>query len=95
MSGRKTTSARLENAAGAGARSLGHSEASPVDSTAFVKGQRLTMQSGPFRGLAGTLVEMLDRPRLILSLRLRRTSVLIEIEREWVIPSKTVKRSDR
>ena len=54
---------------------------------ALVRGERVTLCAGPLRGLAGTLVEIRSTLRLVVSVQLLQRSVLVEIERGWVVPS--------
>jgi transcriptional antiterminator NusG len=50
----------------------------------LVRGQRVTLQDGPLRGLSGTLMEVRKGLRLVVSVELLKRSVLAEIERDWV-----------
>jgi len=45
------------------------------------------MSDGPLKGLTGTLMEDRKGPRLVISVDLLRRSVLIEIDRDWVVSS--------
>ena len=49
-------------------------------------GQRVRIEAGPLFGLEGLLVEVRKSPRLLLSVALLQRSVLVEIDREWVMP---------
>jgi len=51
------------------------------------RGQHVRIHSGPLYGLEGLLVEVRRAPRLVLSIALLQRSVLVEIEREWVVCS--------
>lgn len=52
----------------------------------LVKGDRVVMQGGPFSGLSGTLMEVRNSLRLVVSVELLCRSVLVEIDRDWVAP---------
>lgn len=52
----------------------------------LVKGKRVMMSEGPLKGLSGTLIEVRKGLRLVISVELLRRSVLIEIDRDWVVP---------
>jgi transcription antitermination factor NusG len=61
---------------------------SPLLSEPFpdlVKGSRVMMSDGPLKGLTGTLMEVRKSFRLVISVELLRRSVLIEIDRDWVV----------
>jgi transcription antitermination factor NusG len=49
-------------------------------------GDRVQMRGGPFNGLAGTLMQVRNTLRLVVSLELLNRSVLVEIDRDWVVP---------
>jgi transcription antitermination factor NusG len=49
-------------------------------------GQRVMMTGGPLNGLTGTLASIRNTVRLVVSIELLCRSVLVEIDREWVIP---------
>lgn len=49
-------------------------------------GQCVMMSVGPLAGLKGTLITIRRDLRLILSVELLQRSVMVEIEREWVVP---------
>jgi transcription antitermination factor NusG len=64
-----------------------------VNSAAFaepfprlVRGDRVMMRGGPFNGLSGTLMVVRNSLRLVVSVELLGRSVLVEIDRDWVIP---------
>ena len=52
----------------------------------LVRGQRVLMRGGPFSGLTGTLTEVRNSLRLVLCVELLCRSVLVEIDRDWVVP---------
>ena len=52
----------------------------------LVKGDMVMMSGGPLKGLTGRLVEVRSSPRLVVSIDLLCRSVLVEIDRDWVIP---------
>jgi len=51
----------------------------------IVPGEAVTMSDGPLKGLSGTLMEVRKGLRLVVSVQLLRRSVLIEIDRDWVV----------
>jgi transcription antitermination factor NusG len=51
----------------------------------LVKGEQVMMSDGPLKGLTGTLMEVRKGLRLVISVELLRRSVLIEIDRDWVV----------
>ena len=53
----------------------------------LVAGDQVTMSAGPLTGLTGTLVEIKNGIRLVLSVQLLNRSVLVEIDRDWVTPA--------
>jgi transcription antitermination factor NusG len=64
-----------------------------VNSAAFaepyphlVRGDRVMMRGGPFNGLSGTLMVVRNSLRLVVSVELLGRSVLVEIDRDWVVP---------
>ena len=64
-----------------------------VNSTAFaepyphlVRGDCVMMRGGPFNGLSGTLMVVRNRLRSVISVELLGRSVLVEIDRDWVVP---------
>lgn len=52
----------------------------------LVKGQRVMMTEGPLNGLTGTLTNIRNSLRLVVSVELLCRSVSVEIDREWVVP---------
>jgi transcription antitermination factor NusG len=52
----------------------------------FVRGNRVVMSHGPLQGLMGTLMEVRSGYRLVISVQLLCRSVLVEINRDWVVP---------
>jgi transcription antitermination factor NusG len=63
----------------------------------LVRGQRVVVTDGPLKGVAGTLMQVRNGIRLVISIELLRRSVQVEIERDRVIPSepKAIKLSGR
>ncbi|HYM08915.1 MAG TPA: UpxY family transcription antiterminator [Terriglobales bacterium] len=53
----------------------------------LVTGERVMLTRGPLSGLTGILVGIRNGLRLVISVELLRRSVLVEIERDWVVPS--------
>lgn len=53
----------------------------------LIRGQRVRMSDGPLAGLHGTVIEIRNTLRLILSVTLLQRSVLVEIDRDWVAPA--------
>ena len=51
----------------------------------IVPGEAVTMRDGPLKGLSGTLMEVRKGLRLVISVQLLHRSVLIEIDRDWVV----------
>jgi len=51
-------------------------------------GERVEIQSGPFFGLTGLVMEVRKALRLVLSVTLLRRSVLVELDRDWVRPER-------
>jgi transcription antitermination factor NusG len=49
-------------------------------------GQRVRLDDGPLAGLEGFLVEVRKRYRVVVSVTLRKRSLAVEIDREWVEP---------
>lgn len=49
-------------------------------------GERVAISGGPLNGLEGTLMEVRRGLRLVVSVEMLQRSVLVEIDREWVIP---------
>lgn len=56
---------------------------------ALIEGQRVMVASGPLSGVTGTLLQVRSGVRLVISVELLQRSVLVEIERECVIPAET------
>lgn len=54
----------------------------------LVAGERVTMSDGPLRGVTGRLVEIREGPRLVVSVDLLNRAVLVEIDRDWVMPER-------
>lgn len=54
--------------------------------TQLVKGQRVTVSGGPLNGVPGTLIEVRNSLRLVVSVELLNRSVSVEVDRDWVIP---------
>lgn len=52
----------------------------------LARGDRVVIRGGPFNGLSGTLMEVRNSLRLVVSIDLLCRSVLVEIDRDWVIP---------
>jgi len=50
-------------------------------------GRRVRIEAGPLRGMEGTITECRDRFRLVLSITLLQRSVLVEVERDWIVPA--------
>jgi|SRR5579871_1543146 len=59
----------------------------------LVQGQRVMLTDGPLSGLTGTLTSTRNSVRLIVSIELLCRSVLVEIDRDWVVPCDTAKPS--
>ena len=59
----------------------------------LAKGQRVMMTGGPLNGLTGTLTSIRNTVRLVVSIELLCRSVLVEIDREWVMPCEMAKPS--
>jgi hypothetical protein len=51
----------------------------------IVPGETVTMSDGPLKGLQGTLMEVRKGLRLVISVQLLHRSVLIEIDRDWIV----------
>jgi transcription antitermination factor NusG len=63
---------------------------SPVRAAPYadlVTGQKVILTNGPLTGLAGTLTEIRNSCRLVVSIELLCRSVSVEIERDWVVPT--------
>ena len=52
----------------------------------LVKGQRVIVRGGPLNGVLGTLVEVRNSLRLVVSVELLNRSVSVEVDRDWVAP---------
>jgi transcription antitermination factor NusG len=52
----------------------------------LVRGDRVILRDGPFNGLTGSLMEVRNTLRLVVSVELLCRSVLVEIDRDWVAP---------
>ncbi len=55
----------------------------------LVQGQRVMVTDGPLKGVMGTLTSVRNTIRLVMSVELLRRSVLLEIDRDWVVPFDT------
>jgi transcription antitermination factor NusG len=53
---------------------------------ALVTGQHVKMTDGPLCGLVGTLATIRNRSRLVVNVELLGRAVLVEIDRDWVVP---------
>ncbi len=49
-------------------------------------GRRVVIEEGPLAGLTGVLVSTAGRDRFVVSVRMLRRSVAVEIERKWARP---------
>ena len=49
-------------------------------------GERVVMKSGPLSGITGTLLEVRNNFRLVVSVELLRRSVLVQIDQRWAVP---------
>lgn len=52
----------------------------------LIQGQTVMMTGGPLNGLVGSLANIRNRVRLVVSVELLCRSVLVEIDRDWVVP---------
>jgi transcription antitermination factor NusG len=52
----------------------------------FVGVQSVAVVDGPLSGITGALVEIKNQWRLLISVAILRRSVLVEIDRNWVVP---------
>lgn len=52
----------------------------------LIQGEAVTMNQGPLKGLTATVIEVRNSLRLVVSIELLRRSVLVEIDRDWVVP---------
>jgi len=59
----------------------------------LVQGQKVIMSGGPLTGIAGKLIEIKKNLRLVVSVELLNRSILVEIERDWVVPCEQAKRA--
>lgn len=59
----------------------------PEPYPSLVRGQRVVVSGGPLDGVAGTLMQVRNGVRLVISVELLQRSVQVEIERDRVIPS--------
>ena len=57
----------------------------------LLAGEFVTLTQGPLKGLTGKVTEVRKGLRLIVSVELLRRSVLVEIDRDWVAPSKALR----
>ena len=48
-------------------------------------GERVKLTEGPLKGLSGTLIGLRSAFRLVISVELPNRSVLVEIDRDWVV----------
>jgi len=55
----------------------------------LVKGQKVVLTDGPLTGLTGTLTQIRNTCRLVVSVELLCRSVSVEIDRDWVMPAET------
>jgi len=53
----------------------------------LVKGQKIVLTDGPLTGLTGTLTQIRNTCRLVVSIELLCRSVSVEIDRDWVMPA--------
>ena len=53
----------------------------------LITGAPVMLSEGPLKGMSGTLMEVRKSLRLVVSVELLRRSVLVEIDRDWVITS--------
>jgi len=54
----------------------------------LIKGETVTINEGPLKSLTGVLIQVRKGLRLVVSIELLRRSVLVEIDRDWVVPRK-------
>jgi len=52
----------------------------------LVQGQSVTVKGGPLNGVPGTLIEVRNTLRLVVSVELLNRSVSVEVDRDWVMP---------
>jgi hypothetical protein len=56
-----------------------------VRTDAFHPGERIIVTGGPLKGNEGVVVE--DRPpRVVVSIHLLQQNVLVEMDRDWIMP---------
>jgi transcription antitermination factor NusG len=53
----------------------------------LITGQKVVLTDGPLTGLTGTLTQIRNTCRLVVSVELLCRSVSVEIDRDWVIPA--------
>jgi len=53
----------------------------------MVKGQSVVITDGPLKGLLGTIANVRNELRLVVNVELLCRSVLVEIDRDWALPS--------
>lgn len=53
----------------------------------LVKGQSVKLVSGPLTGVTGTLMEIREDFRFVVSVQLLNRSVSVEIDQDWVAPN--------
>lgn len=59
----------------------------PVEPWPFLQpGSSISIEDGPLRGVQGTLLEIKQQGRLVLSVGLLRRSISVEVDRRWVRP---------
>lgn len=58
-----------------------------AESCQFVAGQRVTIETGPLRGVSGMVVRTTSQRRLVVTIALLQRSVSVELEPEWVATS--------
>lgn len=54
-------------------------------------GQRVHMCAGPLTGLTGSIIEVRKQLRLVLSVELLNRSILVEIDRDWVVLDQAIR----
>lgn len=55
----------------------------------LITGQKVVLTDGPLTGLTGTLTQIRNTFRLVVSVELLGRSVSVEIDRDWVVPAET------
>jgi transcription antitermination factor NusG len=53
----------------------------------LITGQKVVLRDGPLTGLTGTLTQIRNTCRLVVSVELLCRSVSVEIDRDWVMPA--------